>query len=159
MWQVCPLWLCALQKNYYISSFPLIDLFLFKSHESSLTFTENPKSLCQAALMNGLPPLKLVQNCWTVSFDSELDDLYRKHYLWLQWHITAKVRQISESILMYWKISNSSVVYVTLLLRKLSWGLQISSHIMFALRFAGSGRWTYRYCWTASSVLVYIQNW
>lgn len=90
---------CVLCKRIIISAvFPLIDLFLFKSHASSLTFTENPKSLCQAALMNRLPPLKLVQNCWTVTSDSELDDLYRKHYLWLQWHITAKVRQISESI-------------------------------------------------------------
>lgn len=51
-----------------------------------------------------------------------------------------KVRQISENIhSCVLKISNSSVIYITLLLCKLSWGLQ-SSHVMFALRFAGSDR-------------------
>jgi len=51
-----------------------------------------------------------------------------------------KVRRISESIRSCVpRISNSSVFCITLLLRKLSWGLQ-TSRIMFALRFAGSGR-------------------
>lgn len=42
------------------------------------------------------------------------------------------------------KFSNICVIYITLLLHNLSWGLQRWT-IMFALKFARSGRWTELY--------------
>lgn len=56
-------------------------------------------------------------------------------------HSQADLPQQSLCVL---KFSNIDVIYITLLIHKLSWGLRKLT-IMFALRFAGSGRWTYLY--------------
>ena len=64
------------------------------------------------------------------------------------------------------KCSSIYVIYITLLLRTLSWGLW-RWIIMFALRFAGSGRWTYLSIRTVSFFLLlfffffflYIGDW
>lgn len=100
--------------------------------------------LCQAAPWNELllhlyrfvKPFYLLLN----------DRIYiSSHYHWTQWHNTLHSKaDLSQESFCVLKFSNIAVIYITLLLRKLSWGLRRLT-IMFALRFTGSGRWTYLY--------------